>query len=144
MKSTLKIEQRTNAHAKSLNCLLFNIGPFFSIRASNLLSINFVNFFASAGSVSNMVVLISLHRSDLLLYCLLPSYDFVFAIEHRFPIRFRSGLDGGHSIIFLPLNLLCSKNSQISLDIWEGVLLCINTQFTLKLQDWDLYHAKKV
>ena len=49
-----------------------------------------------------------------------------------------------HTMIFSLVNLLCSKNLQISIDTWEITLLCINTYFTMKLQNWDLYHAKKV
>ena len=74
-----------------------------------------------------MVVLIASHRSALLLYCSLPSYNFIFTIYHRFLIGFRSGLDGGHSIIFSPVNLSYTKNSR------ERAMLCINTHFILKL-----------
>ena len=89
-----------------------------------------------------MIVLIASHGSALLLYCLLLSCNFISTIDHRFSIRFTSGLDGSHSIIFSPVNLLCIKNSRLSWDVWEGGLLCINTLFTLK-RNWDLYHAKK-
>ena len=80
--------------------------------------------------MSIMVFLIALHRSALLLYYFPPSYNFIFIIDHRFSIRFRSGLHGGHSIIFSPVNLLCSKNSWVSLDTWEREFWGINTHFT--------------
>ena len=77
-----------------------------------------------------MVVLIASHRSALLLYCLPPSYNFIFTIHYRFLIRL--GL-GDHSITFSLVNNLCSKNSHASLDTRNGALLCINTHLTVRL-----------
>ena len=70
-----------------------------------------------------MVVLIASHRSALLIYCLPPSYNFIFTTEYKFSNGFRTALDGGYSIIFSPINLLCIKNSPVNLDTWLGALL---------------------
>ena len=80
-----------------------------------------------------MVVLIAFHWSALLLYCLPPSYNFIFTTDHRFSIKSRSGLDIGHSIINSTINLSCSKNSRVSLDIYKGALSCLNIHFTTRL-----------
>ena len=79
-----------------------------------------------------MVVLIASHRSALLLYCLPPSYNSIFITDHRFLIGFRTELHVGHSFIFSPVNFSCSKNSQVSLDIWKGTLSCLNTHYTFE------------
>lgn len=80
----------------------------------------------------------------LLSYCLPLSYNFIFTIEHRFSIGFRLGFDRSHSIILSSVNLLRSKDSQVTLDIWEGAMSCKNTHFTLKLRGRVLCHSKKV
>ena len=81
--------------------------------------------FSSAGSISNTVVLIAFYRDSLLLYCLPLRYNFNYRTDHRFSIGFRSGPDGGHSIILSPLNHLCSKNLFGSLDTKEGKVSCL-------------------
>ena len=68
----------------------------------------------------------------------------IFIIDQCFFNRSRSEFNVSHSIIFSPVNILCSKNSQVSLGTWKRGLLCINMHFTLKLYDWDMYYAKKV
>ena len=78
-----------------------------------------------------------------LVFCLPPWYNFIFTIDYRFSIGFRSRLYGGHSIIS-SINFLCSKNSQISSDTWEGALSCINTHFISKLCEWNLYPTKSL
>ena len=92
------------------------------------------NFFYFS-SISDMIVLIASRRSALLLYHFPPSNNFIFTIEHRFLIEFIPGLDGGNSIIFSPVNLWCSKNSQVSLYTCEGALFCINIHFTLDCEE---------
>ena len=134
------IGQITNTYDKSLTLYVLILWLFFIITASNLLNIDFIIFF----SIYDMIVLIVSHRSAFLLYRLPLSYHFIFTIYDRFSIRFSSGLNESLSIIFSPVDLLCSKNSWVSLDTWEGALSCIDTHFTLKLRDGDLYHAKKV
>ena len=89
--------------------------------------------------------MIAFHLFALLVDCLLHSYNFIFAFDHRFLVEFRSGVDVGNSIIFIPVNLICSKNLWVSLDTCKGTLLCMNSHFTLKLRYyWDQYHEKKV
>ena len=103
----------------------------------------FSYFFASAGSIFKIVVLIAFNRSALLLYCLPPSYNFIFTIDQRFLIGFSSGFDGGHHIIFSPANLSWPKNLPTSLDTYKGVLLYIKTNFTLKLLKLRLLPCKE-
>ena len=79
-----------------------------------------------------------------MLYYLPPLYNIIFTIDHLFLIGFRSRLDGVHSLIIPPVNLLSTKNLLVILDTEEGVFSCLNTHFTLKLQDYDLYHTKKI
>ena len=88
-----------------------------------------------------MVGLIASHRSALLLYYLPPLYRFT--IDNIFSSELRMGLNGSNSNIFSRVNLLRSKNSWVSLDIQDRALLCVNTNFTIKLWEWDLYHTKK-
>ena len=89
-----------------------------------------------------MIILIASYRTALLLYCLPPSYNFIFTIDYGFLIRFRPEPDD-HSIIFSPVNLLCPKKSWVNLDILEGALSCINIHFPLKLQRLKLVPCKE-
>ena len=90
-----------------------------------------------------MVVLIVSLSSTLLIYCLLHLYNFLFTIDFRFSIRFRSEFDCGYSIISVPVSLSPSENSPVNSGTWEGTLQYMNINFSLKLRDLYLYHAKK-
>ena len=104
---------------------------------------DFCNSLTSSESISNMVALIAFDWSVLLLYCLPPSYNFIFKIDQVLLIGFRSGLDGSYSIIFSPANLSCSKNLRVSFVAWEGAWTRIKSYFTSKVRNWDFYHTNK-
>ena len=50
--------------------------------------IDFINILTSAGLISNMEVLIASHSCPLELYCLPPSYHFIFITDHRYSSGF--------------------------------------------------------
>ena len=100
-------------------------------------------FFNSAGLISNMVVLIASHRFTLLLYCLPLLYNFIFTTKQIFNQVQIKTWEWPFHYILSSKSFLCSKNSQVSLDTWEGASPCINKYLTLKLWDWDLYYEKK-
>ena len=142
--STLLREQITNTYNKYFYTLYFIIVTLLNNKLLSIIHWFCYFYFTSAGSISDMVLLIASHRFLLVLYCQLHKYNFIYTSDHRFSIEFGSRLDGSHSIIFSPVNLLRLKNSRATLCIWEGASLWINTRFTLKLRDCDLYHVQKI
>ena len=73
-----------------MNPLDLNIGTLLNNNKQSIIHwFCYFSFFNSSGSISDMIVLIAFITSALLLYCFLPSCNFIFTIDHRFSIAFR-------------------------------------------------------
>ena len=77
-------------------------------------------------------------------YCIVYAYKFLFTMNHRFPIQFKSADDGSYAInLFFPDVLWC-QNGLVNLETYAGALSCMLRHVRLKLLFWALYQGRKL